>query len=299
MRDKKGRFTKGNKERLGKILSEESIEKIRQKNQGKHFSPSTEFKKGHIAHNKGMPNPQLTERNLTNNPAKKPEVRKKMKETRKILIANGKIDLTGIQFKKGRIPWNKGIKGYLTSWKGRHHSIKMKEKHSEIMKNYFDQHPEIKQKISIKNTGRKRTEDFKNRLSVRMTENNPMKDPILKEKATRNLLKIIHNKPNKAEFKLNEILQQNFPNEWKYVGNGEFILGGKNPDFLNCNGKKQVIELFGNWFHSKEFAERHNRKYESPEQRTEHYKKYGFNCLIIWESELKNEENIVQKVCAQ
>lgn len=37
-------------------------------------------------------------------------------------------------FKKGHISWNKGKKGYTTSWKGGHHSEETKEKMSEVHK---------------------------------------------------------------------------------------------------------------------------------------------------------------------
>jgi len=155
------------------------------------------------------------------------------------------------------------------NFKGKHHSQKTKEKMSEARGKYYKIHPEMREKRGIQlNT-----------------------DIVIKKR-----LLIALKKPNNAELKLNGILQNNFPSEWKYVGNGEFILGGKCPDFLNCNGKKQVIELFGNWFHSKEFAEHFKRQYESPEQRIEHYKKYGFDCLVIWESELKESDKIIERI---
>ena len=51
--------------------------------------------------------------------------------------------------------------------------------------------------------------------------------------------------PTNDEKYLDAILQLNFPHEWKYVGDGNFWIEGRNPDFVNCNGKKIVIEYNG------------------------------------------------------
>ena len=82
------------------------------------------------------------------------------------------------------------------------------------------------------------------------------------------------------------ILQKHFPHQWRYCGNFSFIIGSRNPDFVNIDGRKQVIELYGDYWH----------KGESGEERINHFKEYGFDCLIIWESELGNEEKVRQKV---
>lgn len=98
-------------------------------------------------------------------------------------------------------------------------------------------------------------------------------------------------KPNKSELRLDDILKRNFGGEWKYVGDGEVWINGKNPDFININGKKKIIELFSVYWH-KERA----RTNDDELDRKTHYKKYGFDCLIIWQEELKNEEILVDKI---
>jgi len=79
-------------------------------------------------------------------------------------------------------------------------------------------------------------------------------------------------RPNKVESKLNNLLQGRYPNQWKYVGDGQVRIGGLNPDFINIDGKKAVIEVMGYYWHSDEDEER----------RKEVYNRYGFNCLVIW-----------------
>lgn len=93
-------------------------------------------------------------------------------------------------------------------------------------------------------------------------------------------------KPNKVEEHLNTILKDNFPNEWEYVGDGKLIISGLIPDFANINGKKQLIEMFGDYWH----------KGENPQDRIDKFAKLGYSCLVIWESELKNPNQVIERV---
>jgi very-short-patch-repair endonuclease len=91
--------------------------------------------------------------------------------------------------------------------------------------------------------------------------------------------------PNKAERTLiNIINNNNLP--FRYSGNGDVWLGNRNPDFINTNGKKQVIEFLGTYWHP--LFDGANRK--------EHYKQYGFDCLVIWEDEIKDLAKVTCKI---
>ena len=92
-------------------------------------------------------------------------------------------------------------------------------------------------------------------------------------------------KPNGIEQSFIELLGS-FHLPFKYVGNGEVWLGNRNPDFINTNGKKQVIELLGTYWHP----------LFDGANRIEHYKQYGFDCLAIWEDEFKNPLKLGKKV---
>lgn len=93
-------------------------------------------------------------------------------------------------------------------------------------------------------------------------------------------------KPNKQELKLQDILDIQHPKEWKYVGNGELIIGGRCPDFANTNGKKTLIELFGDYWH----------RNDNPQDRINHFKQYGYSTLVIWENELKDTNKLLSKI---
>lgn len=101
-----------------------------------------------------------------------------------------------------------------------------------------------------------------------------------------NQMKARHLKPNKTELKFQKLLDKHFSNKWKFVGDGKLIIGGKCPDFANIDGRKNLIELFGCYWH----------KGENPQNKVNHYKKYGFKCIVIWENELNNEEQLIQKI---
>lgn len=102
----------------------------------------------------------------------------------------------------------------------------------------------------------------------------------------KNLRKALNLKPNKAEKKLDRILQSILPGEYKYVGDFSLIIGGKCPDFFNVNGQKKLIELFGDYWHRDDI----------PEERAEFFKPFGFQTLIIWEHELQNKPKLMAKL---
>lgn len=171
------------------------------------------------------------------------------------------------------------------SWKGR--------KHSE----------EAKRKISLSNKGRKFSKEIRDKMSKNhwskrgkkshnkgKTKENyePLKRVSIKMKNGGAIIarKGNKNKPTKPEKILNKLFQKYFPNQWKYVGCGDFILGGKNPDFINCNGQKKIIELFGDYWHKK----------EDEEIRSKHFLRYGFKTLIIWEHELKDINSVLKRI---
>ena len=91
-------------------------------------------------------------------------------------------------------------------------------------------------------------------------------------------------RPNKLEKSVALSLNKTFPKEWKYVGNGKVWFGGKNPDFININGQKKLIEVYGNYWH----------KGENPQGRIDHFKQYGFDTLVLWEKEILDTNYILK-----
>jgi len=100
--------------------------------------------------------------------------------------------------------------------------------------------------------------------------------------------------PNKAEGALAKLLNSLLPEQYVYTGDGQVIINGLCPDFVNKNGQKKIIEMFGNYWHTKRV-----RKWQDTELgRQMAYSYYGFDCLVVWESELvrENREALMGKI---
>ncbi len=157
-----------------------------------------------------------------------------------------------------------------------------------------------------------KSEEWKRKASLlKMGDRNPMRNPVYakkmadtkrgkpnpklrefwrlhKEEQLKRMMVGEHKRPNKLEQRLIEIIDRSaLP--FKYVGNWELILGGKCPDFLNTTGKRQLIELFGNYWHTVKAR-------ETVEERIAHFSRYGFETLVLWEKELSDEERAVEKI---
>lgn len=100
-------------------------------------------------------------------------------------------------------------------------------------------------------------------------------------------------KPNKSEILLiNLFKKNNIP--YDFVGDFKLWIGRKNPDFIHQTQKK-IIEFFGFCFHSNKSP--YGFSYGRTEKgRIEYFKKFGYKTLIIWDYELKNIDNVLQKV---
>jgi len=112
--------------------------------------------------------------------------------------------------------------------------------------------------------------------------------------AARKAKKIYPNGPETKFIKLCE--EYNLP--YKYVGNGDFWIKNRNPDFLNINGEKKVVEIDGVYWHLKRLQKDNpSLTREDVEIREmDHYKQYGFESIIIWEDELDNESLVLKKL---
>jgi len=127
---------------------------------------------------------------------------------------------------------------------------------------------------------------------VRQSHQNPL--------YIKKMIESLNVKPNKQELMVDSLIRI-FYNDYPY--NGDYSqgvsIGGKIPDWINVNGQKKVIELFGRTFHDPKYVF-NNRKIpysQTYEGTMEHYKKYGFDCLIIWDYELKNPGRVLEKIC--
>jgi len=192
---------------------------------------------------------------------------------------------------------------------GHHHTEEWKRHNSIIQKGIIHKSPtmETRNKLRDCNIGKILSSETKLKIGKASREHWMNKDyrdrtikglkknwlnPIYKENWLRKTLFSLNIKPNKPETFLMKLLAETCPNEWTFVGDGKLFIGGKNPDFANIHGTKQVIELFGDYWHGERA-----RCYEETEKgRIELFKQYGYDTLIIWEKELKNPQEVISKI---
>ena len=189
-------------------------------------------------------------------------------------------------FKKGHTPWNKGLRGI-------HISPKTEFKKGHIPHNKGKPHPYGHRWKKGKHPS-PRTEIKKGQHLSPSTEftSEKMKKlfdtPEKKARMIRKLMQAMRKKPTKPEKKFMHFIEKHsIPLE--YVGDGKFFIMEFNPDFVNKN-MKIVVEVFGDYWHNlPQVKKRDARKLKIFEQN-------GWQMIIIWEHELKNENMIWEKL---
>jgi len=109
----------------------------------------------------------------------------------------------------------------------------------------------------------------------------------------RKTLKGWRRRPTKPEYFITGILIQYFPDDkWLYTGDGQFInqnqlpdFGGKIPDWYS-SVRGCILEFFGEFYH----------KPEDAKNRINHFKKFGYNCIVIWEEELEDKVALIRHI---
>lgn len=205
-------------------------------------------------------------------------------------------------------------KGRISPMKGRKHTAESKEKMSKSMLLRSPLSEESRKKISDTLKGQPFTDERRRNLSNALMGHKPSEESIRKTAAANRgkkrspesckkmsvkrlekfkdpafvslMKKAWGIKPNKPETFLTGLLENLYPGEWKYTGDFSFMINGKNPDFVNCNGQKKCIELFGDYWH----------KGQNPQDRIDVFKPFGFETLVIWEHELKDIGNVSEKI---
>lgn len=101
-------------------------------------------------------------------------------------------------------------------------------------------------------------------------------------------------RPTEPELDMWYWLGENKPGEWKYNGDCRegVVIGGRVPDFINVNGKKGTIEVFGSYHHDT-FLFPHK---ETPDELIAHYARYGFKCYVFWDYEVYDDDLLKERL---
>jgi len=128
------------------------------------------------------------------------------------------------------------------------------------------------------------TRTEKTRKKVSDTKKRQWRDPVFVKEMMKKLLE----RPSSFEKKISELcIDNNLP--FLYTGNGTFLIGHKNPDFIN-EEKRIAIEVFYSYFKIRT----HGSVENYIKERSAYFLKYGYKTIFIDENEVlhKNWEEI-------
>ncbi len=239
------------------------------------------YKKGFFfGSNKGKKLPYLRKRNLENNPMNDPLVVEKARETIRILHKEGKIKV-----------WNDGLSGeeYLKHYKDGEPWLMTAQRDKEVKRKFIEKNLKTKRENNSIPKGDKHFMYGKTKYNyepARIASERMRAGGALKARKANNF------RPNKPEGILIELIREN-NFSFNYVGDGKIWLKGENysfnPDFLS-EDPKHIIEMFGNYWHNLPEIK------IKDEERLRTYKSYGYKTLVIWDYELKNPDNVIDKI---
>ena len=187
-------------------------------------------------------------------------------------------------FIEGKIPWNKGLTKEIDERIKRYGEKGSKSKkgcsawNKGLKGTHFSPKTEFK-KGNIPHCKGKSKENYKplemaSKKQKRLWRN---------EKYAKKILSSLMKRPTSFEKKISELcIENNLP--FIYTGDGTFLIGHKNPDFVNKN-KKVAIEVYHNYFKIRDFGS--CETYEK--QRAEYFAKHGWNVIFIRTEEIEDK----------
>ena len=268
--------------------TEETRNIISIKNRGK--KRTEEFKKRLSKYLRGKNNP-MWGKNHTNETKGKirqkalgrklsDETKEKISEKIKLSVKRRKRE-NFQEFRKPYDSMSKKFKGRHNHWligeKNPAKKPEIRKKISENLKLYYSKerilHPQKLIQRNLKNAE---------------TNKRNWQNPAFKEKMVKKILKGLWKRPTSLEKQFTELLQKNnLP--FEYVGDGRLILGGVNPDFIDTNDSKLIIEVADEFFHKNNYAE----------IRSKIFSNFGYKTLILWGEDFRKSNwkgNILTKV---
>lgn len=164
-----------------------------------------------------------------------------------------------------------------------------------------------KRKLSAYNTGKHLSEETKKKIAYSSTNRRQSKESIEKIRRYNSTDAYKNSHWNNPEYIRKQIqarnVHQNKSEKFleslisqfglRFVGDGQVIIAGKCPDFIN-EEKHLIIELFGDYWHSQELTGVPEAQHEK--ERIELFRSAGYQTLVVWECELKSPDLLVERI---
>jgi hypothetical protein len=237
----------------------------------------------------------LKEKLVRDNPSRRPDVRKRkslkmseycsrleVKERRSLQMAGERNPM----YRKA--PWNRGKprseeckrkisetrkrlykRGVLKPFYGGENPVEragVREKISKFMRELYQKHPEKREELSQAAKKRWYKKEYR-------------------EKTIRSLLRRLRERPTSLEKRFMQIMEK-YVLPYRYVGDGSFLIGGRNPDFVNYDGGKICVEVANHYHHQGNWAEK----------RIRHFSEWGWTCIVFFEDEMEKDDIIVARL---
>lgn len=155
------------------------------------------------------------------------------------------------------------------------------------------------------NKGREKTQEhvkkivesrIRNGTNVGYWKNKKMPEYVKEKLRQARMKQKIPTKFTKPELKFMRIIRRhNLP--YKFTGDGSFWIENINPDFVQTNGKKICVEVWGDYWHSNPEYYSYNKLNRTQisnlikdNQKLNILKKYGWQRIVFWEHELKHKK---------
>jgi hypothetical protein len=161
-------------------------------------------------------------------------------------------------------------------------NIEVRNYRPERIKNKYSRKKSDEERKKIKDARAKQviplhTEEWKQKARDRW------KNPEFAKRLIENCVKALEKRPTSYEKKISDLcIEKNLP--FIYTGNGTFLIGNKNPDFVNKE-KKIAIEVYHNYWKIRDYGSCEN--YEKV--RSMYFYKYGYKTIFIRTEEMEDK----------
>lgn len=112
-----------------------------------------------------------------------------------------------------------------------------------------------------------------------------------KDWRVKRILKGLLKRPTSLEKALENLIDK-YSLPYEYVGDGQFSIGGKCPDFIHTK-KNIVIEVRPKKM-CRYWSNCTPEEYER--QRIDHFAKHSWKCVVVWQEDFINENNVLEKI---